>query len=147
MTVIFGDFSGGACPAAAHKREGGAAAWIGPLDLEQTHRDLTALIAAAADAEEEGFAEAFRELAEFAALRFAEEAALMCALRDPMGAAHRRHHDWLLRMLATLRAKVAEGRLQVARAFIRERLPKWLLIHAATMDARLAAHLMVGRNA
>ncbi|MEL6978381.1 MAG: hemerythrin family protein [Pseudomonadota bacterium] len=151
MNVIPAAFGGPRCPiahapaaaAAEADKDPVGAAPQGLLDLEQTHRDLSALAAAASEAEPDPFADAFRELSAYAALRFAEEEAVMAQLNDPLAAAHRRQHAWLLRDLDAFAPKIEAGRQRAARAFLRHGLSKWLLIHAASMDAPLAlsAHL------
>lgn len=144
MSVIVGAFGGGRCPVHEQKEREGPAPSAGFLDLEQNHRDLTALMVIAADAEEAEFAQAFFELTEFAALRFAEEEAAMAARQDPLASAHARQHRWILGLLAKLRGRVEQGRFTAPRAYVRERLPRWLLQHALSMDAQLATHLALG---
>jgi hemerythrin len=54
---------------------------------------------------------------------------------------HRGEHRRVLAELRTLGQRAAAGRLALGRAYVRERLPDWFALHAATMDSALAAHL------
>jgi hemerythrin len=58
--------------------------------------------------------------------------------------ATKEHQGEHLRVLGELHhfgEKVAAGSISLAKTYIREQMPEWFKLHAATMDSALAAHL------
>ncbi|NBC13476.1 MAG: hemerythrin [Gammaproteobacteria bacterium] len=59
---------------------------------------------------------------------------------------HRGEHRRVLAELRGLGRRAANGRPALARAYVREQLPHWFALHAATMDSALAGHLKAGSS-
>ncbi len=114
---------------------------LGRQDMDDTHREMVDLINRVAEAGKESFAQRFGELVAHTHQHFAHELELMQASGDPAQKEHEHQHAKLLGELAAMQARVNRGQFTMARAFVAERLPEWLQLHAASMDSMLAAHL------
>ena len=114
---------------------------LGRQDMDDTHREMVDLINRVAEAGKETFAERFGELVAHTHQHFAHELELMQTSGDPAQKEHEHQHAKLLGELAAMQARVNRGQFTMARAFVAERLPEWLQLHAASMDSMLAAHL------
>lgn len=113
---------------------------LGVADMDATHQefvDLADALATAADAE---FPDLFARLREHTRQHFEHEARLMRSCRFPAIGEHESEHLRVLGELAHLAARVAGGRLTMARAYV-EGMPQWFSNHLATMDAALAGCL------
>lgn len=114
---------------------------LGREDMDDTHREMIRLINVAIEADNANFAAAYRALVEHTNVHFAHESDLMQTHADPARKEHEHQHAKLLGELAGISRRVVKGQYKFARAFLRERLPEWFVIHAASMDSMLAAHL------
>mgnify|MGYP001484233739 CR=1 FL=1 len=113
---------------------------LGVADMDATHREFVALADALAAAPDEDFPALFAELREHTRQHFEHEARLMRSCRFPAIGEHESEHLRVLGELAHLAARVAGGRIGMARAYV-EGMPQWFANHLATMDAALAACL------
>ena len=104
------------------------------------------LINSVAEADKAAFPAAFQRLVSHTEEHFALEQKLMEISADPARQEHEHQHTKLLGELAALELRVKRGQLQLARAFVAERLPEWLRSHTSSMDSMLAAHLKSGQN-
>lgn len=114
---------------------------LGHEAMDQTHRETVDLINSVVEADKAAFPAAFARLVRHTQEHFAFERELMEQSQDPARQEHEHQHIKLLGELAALESRVNRGQITLARAFVAERLPEWLLSHAASMDAMLAAHL------
>ena len=114
---------------------------LGRQDMDDTHREMVDLINRVAEAGKETFAQRFGELVTHTHQHFAHELELMQRSGDPAQKEHEHQHAKLLGEMAAMQTRVDRGQIKMARAFVAERLPEWLLLHAASMDSMLAAHL------
>ena len=114
---------------------------LGHAGIDQTHREMVGLINAVAAADKAAFAAAFARLVCHTEEHFALEKELMEQCQDPARREHKHQHAELLGELAALERRVGRGQLQLARAFVAERLPEWLQSHATSMDSMMAARL------
>lgn len=114
------------------------------LDMPQmdaTHREFMALVAAASEASDEAFVGCFEALLEHSRRHFDNESILMRSCRFPAIAEHEGDHRRILGDLERLRRGIDEGRLAFARHYVEDGLPDWFAFHLKTMDTCLAACL------
>lgn len=109
--------------------------------LDITHQEFVDRVNFLETASNDNFVDGFPALVEHTKQHFDNEQALMqesgfAALNE-----HVDEHRRVLGDLDRLARQVARGRLQMARAYIREGLPDWFRLHATTIDSALAAHL------
>jgi len=114
---------------------------LGNEGMDATHEEFVALVNALGEADTPSFAELFQSLLEHTADHFMREETLMHDSGFPSLGEHRDDHRRVLAELRQLAQRVAAGRTTLARSYVRERLPDWFALHAATMDSALAAHL------
>lgn len=114
---------------------------LGRDDMDQTHKEMIDLLNAAAEASNQDFPAAFDALFDHTRAHFDHEAELMEQSGDPARKEHEHQHRKLIGEFEMLQRRVAKGQIKMARAFVRERVPEWFLLHAASMDSMLAAHL------
>jgi len=114
---------------------------LGVDDMDATHREFAALVnrlAASADAD---FPALFEQLVEHCGRHFTHEGSLMRISRFPALNEHEGEHHRIFGDLVQMRRAVQRGRLMLPRAFVKQGLQDWFLLHLNTMDAALAAHL------
>ena len=115
---------------------------LGLAEMDDTHRAFVALVnAAAAAASGPAFAEAFAALYAHTEIHFANEDRWMEESGFPAKGEHLDEHNRVLRDLRRFLERVEKGSSMMAKAWVREQVPGWFDLHAATMDAALAAHL------
>lgn len=111
------------------------------LDLPQmddTHREFMALLAAAEAASDDDFVARLDELIAHTRRHFENESALMRQCRFPATAEHEADHQRVLGDLDRLRRGCDQGRLALARDYVDYGLPEWFASHLVTMDSCLA---------
>lgn len=111
---------------------------LGVPEMDTTHEEFVERVTALPQASDEEFPLLFRDLVEHAQEHFDNEGRLMRACHFPATGEHEGEHQKLLNELNYLMARIALGRLAMARAYV-EGLPIWFANHLATMDAALAA--------
>ncbi len=114
---------------------------LGEEGMDATHAEFADLVNRCAAAADSGFARLFQSLLEHTGDHFAREEALMLDTGFPALQEHRDEHRRVLAELRQLGLRVGAGRSTLARSYVREQLPAWFSLHAATMDSALAAHL------
>ncbi len=119
---------------------------LGVEDMDQVHREFADLVNALEQADKPAFAAGFGRLLAHTEAHFAAEEARMAASAFPATAEHRADHQRVLGDLHRFARQVARGRTAMARAYLREQIPAWFSLHAATMDSALAAHLKATRS-
>lgn len=114
---------------------------LGHREMDLAHREMVGLIDSVATADKMAFSAAFARLLQHTREHFDLEQRLMEQSNDPARLEHEHQHAKLLGELTALERRVKRGQLQLARAFVAERLPEWLVSHATSMDSMLAAHI------
>lgn len=111
---------------------------LGVAEMDATHDEFVALVAAATAASDAEFPGLFGQLQAHTRLHFENERRLMRASRFPAMGEHESEHLRVLGEMAHFSRGVAAGRYGLARAYVKA-LPEWFAAHLATMDAALAA--------
>ncbi len=119
---------------------------LGVDRMDRVHAEFATLVNDAATASDQHFPANFSRLVDHAGDHFAQEEVLMAESGFAALNEHRNEHERVLSELRHLAQRVRDGRLSLARSYVRDRLPDWFAVHAATMDSALAAHLKVGTN-
>lgn len=114
---------------------------LGVPAMDCVHREFLALARETLQAGSEDFPLLFEVLRDHTRQHFAHEGELMRAAGFPAIAEHESEHQRVLGDLDRLLRGIDEGRSALARHYVREGLPAWFELHAATMDAALAACL------
>jgi hemerythrin-like metal-binding protein len=114
---------------------------LGLDDMDRTHLEFIELVNRLAQADDAGFPALFDALIAHTEAHFEREDQWMTASGFPALQEHRGEHRRVLADLRTLGQRAAGGRLTLGRAYVREQLPPWFALHAATMDSALAARL------
>lgn len=114
---------------------------LGVATIDQTHRDFVDLASQLATADDARFPALFNALLDHTREHFAAEDARMRASRFAATGEHIGEHQRVLAELRGFNRSVQAGRMQMARAYVRQSLGEWFELHLATMDAALAAHL------
>lgn len=122
--------------------EGFAANYLlGVAAMDTTHREFVDQVNQLESASGETFIEGFSALVAHTKVHFDYEQALMQESAFPAFDEHTGEHRRILGEMERFGRQVARGRVQMARAYVRETLPSWFQLHAVTMDSALAAHL------
>jgi hemerythrin len=106
--------------------------------MDRTHREFMALLAASAQASDADFVARLDALIEHTRRHFDNESALMRACGFPATTEHEGDHRRILGELERLRRGCDEGRMAYARHYVEEGLPDWFAFHLSTMDSCLA---------
>ena len=113
---------------------------LGIPGMDETHAQFVELVNRLDAAPNSEFAALFTCLLEHTRSHFEEEEARMLQCSFPAIAEHRNEHRRVLGELAQIRKQVDRGLVSFGRMYVREGLPGWFRLHAATMDSALAAH-------
>ncbi|MFA5081119.1 MAG: hemerythrin domain-containing protein [Hydrogenophilaceae bacterium] len=114
---------------------------LGIDEMDQTHREFTALVNLLNEADDADFAALFGKLLDHSRQHFSNEGRLMRISRFPALGEHEGEHHRVYGDLVQMNRAVQRGRLMLARAYVRTGLAEWFGLHLATMDSALAAHL------
>jgi hemerythrin-like metal-binding protein len=114
---------------------------LGIDEMDQTHREFTALVNLLIEASDAEFAALFGKLLDHCRRHFSNEGRLMRISRFPALGEHEGEHHRVYGDLVQMNRTVQRGRLALARAYVRTGLTEWFALHLATMDSALAAHL------
>jgi hemerythrin-like metal-binding protein len=114
---------------------------LGIDEMDQTHREFTALVNLLIEASDAEFAALFGKLLDHCRLHFSNEGRLMRISRFPALGEHEGEHHRVYGDLVQMNRAVQRGRLMLARAYVKSGLTEWFGLHLSTMDAALAAHL------
>ena len=119
---------------------------LGRDEMDRTHLEFIDLVNRLAAADNAGFPALFDALVAHTETHFEREEQCMTASGFPALHEHRGEHRRVLAELRSLGQRAANGRPALAQAYVREQLPHWFALHAATMDSALAAHLKAGSS-
>lgn len=114
---------------------------LGIPAMDKTHREFLTLAGETAQAGTEDFPVLFEALRDHTRQHFAHESELMQACSFSAIREHEGEHQRILGDLDRLLRGIDEGRISLARHYVREGLFSWFEQHAITMDAALAACL------
>jgi hemerythrin-like metal-binding protein len=112
---------------------------LGVAEMDATHREFLAELAALQRANDEDFARLFNELHLHLRVHFDNENRLMRECRFPPIAIHEGEHRRVLGEVALIGRSIARGQLGLARAYVAVGIVEWFHNHLATMDSALAA--------
>lgn len=110
-------------------------------EMDATHREFIAQVAALIAASNADFPALFQALVNHTREHFTAEGQLMRASKYRGLPEHESEHHRVLGELLQLNRSLKRGHLPLVRAYVKEGLPEWFDTHLAMMDAALAAHL------
>jgi len=111
---------------------------VGVVAMDDTHREFASFVTALEHASDADFPALFEQLRVHTRKHFEHEYELMKRSQFPAIREHEAEHARVLADLAHLSARVQQGSLAMARAYV-QGLPDWFRGHLATMDSALAA--------
>lgn len=114
---------------------------LGVEEMDATHREFAALVNALDRAATADFPALFAQLVAHTQAHFERENEWMIRSGFPATGEHREEHLRVLGELVQFARRVEKGFVALGRAYVRDRLPAWFGLHAATMDSALAVHL------
>jgi hemerythrin-like metal-binding protein len=120
---------------------------LGVQEMDSVHGEFIALVNAMAEADQARFLALFERLIEHTAAHFDQEDQRMIETRFPALQEHRGDHRRVLGDLRAIGQRSTRAKLAMGRTYVREQLPAWFTVHAATMDSALAAHLKANPGA
>lgn len=109
--------------------------------MDDTHRAFVALVNKLTKSADADFPALFDQLLAHTRQHFAQEEKLMMDSDFPAYGEHRDEHQRILGELVQFKKRVDRGLVAFGRNYIRDRMPAWFRLHAATMDSALAAHV------
>jgi len=115
---------------------------LGLEEMDGTHREFVALVCALQTADADNFVLLFQQLLEHTKLHFVEEGRLMRLYKFPALGEHEGEHHRVYGDLLQFNRNVKNGRLALARAYVKDGLSEWFKLHIGSMDAALAAHIL-----
>ncbi|MGR9115573.1 MAG: bacteriohemerythrin [Gammaproteobacteria bacterium] len=114
---------------------------IGYDPIDTDHDGFINLLNLLDTADNTDFPRLFAELLEHTQQHFERENQLMEHYSFPATAEHKGEHQRVLGEFKQFKSQIDKGLIGFGRSFVRERLPQWFALHAATMDSALAAHI------
>jgi hemerythrin len=114
---------------------------LGMEEMDNTHREFIAQVAALIVASNAEFPALFQTLINHTLDHFTAESQLMRASKYKGLPEHESEHHRVLGELQQLNRTLKRGHLPLVRAYVKEGLPEWFDTHLAMMDAALAMHL------
>ncbi len=109
--------------------------------MDDTHREFVSLVNQLSDAPDKEIGALFNQLIKHTQQHFLQEEKLMIESRFASFAEHRDEHQRILGELNQFKKRVDKGLVAFGRNYIKQRMPEWFRLHAATMDSALAMHL------
>ncbi|OAI15370.1 hemerythrin [Methylomonas koyamae] len=113
--------------------------------IDSEHAEFISLLNQLDNADNREFPGLFRQLHEHVAAHFERENQLMAQSLFPAESEHKGEHQRVLSEFKQFQSRVDKGLIAFGQAFIRERLPGWFAVHAATMDNVLASYIRQNR--
>jgi hemerythrin-like metal-binding protein len=114
---------------------------LGMDEMDKTHREFIAQVAALIAADNAEFPPLFQALVNHTREHFTAEGLLMRASKYKGLPEHESEHHRVLGELQQLNRTLKRGHLPLVRAYVKEGLPEWFDTHLAMMDAALVMHL------
>lgn len=122
-------------------------ATVGYQAIDSDHHEFVLLVNQLDAASNADFPLLFQQLLQHTEQHFAMENQLMADYGFPAETEHKGEHFRLLGEFKQFKNFVDKGMIAFGRSFIRERLSRWFLLHARTMDSALAAHMRIANKA
>jgi hemerythrin len=113
---------------------------LGVEQMDATHREFIDCLNAVADAADEHVLAVLDAFIEHTEAHFEQENRWMAETGFPPVHCHTAEHQNVLNVMREVRGMVVDGKAEIGRVLAREMAP-WFDIHAASMDAALAAWL------
>ena len=113
---------------------------LGVADMDETHAEFIELLNRLDIAPNSEFICLFNDLVAHTHAHFDNEHARMMLCSFPAINEHTGEHQRVLGELNQIKRQVDKGLISFGRMYVREGLPGWFRLHAATMDSALAAH-------
>jgi hemerythrin-like metal-binding protein len=113
---------------------------LGVADMDATHSEFIDLLNRLNNAADATFPALFKALLEHTQMHFESEEARMLLCGFPAISEHTNEHRRVLGELTRIKKRVDRGLISFGRMYVRQSLPDWFRLHAATMDSALAAH-------
>lgn len=113
---------------------------LGVEDMDATHAEFIDLLNQLDNTANPAFPALFVRLVEHTRTHFENEEARMLLCKFPAIQEHTQEHRRVLGELTQIWKKIDKGLISFGRMYVREGLPGWFRLHAATMDSALAAH-------
>ena len=114
---------------------------LGMDEMDDTHREFIAQLAALIAASNPEFPALFQALVNHTPVHFTAEGQLMRTSKYKGLPEHESEHQRVLGELQQLNRTLKRGHLPLVRAYVKEGLPEWFDTHLAMMDAALVMHL------
>lgn len=114
---------------------------LGIAQMDDTHREFAAQVAALIAADSASFPALFQQLVNHTREHFIAEGKLMRDSKYRGLPEHEGDHHRVLGELQQLNRSLKRGHLPLVRAYVKEGLMDWFDTHVAMMDAALAMHL------
>jgi hemerythrin-like metal-binding protein len=114
---------------------------LGMEEMDGTHREFVAQVAALIAASNADFPALFQALVSHTREHFIAEGKLMRESKYRGLPEHEGEHHRVLGELQQLNRSLKRGHLPLVRAYVKEGLMEWFDTHVAMMDASLAMHL------
>jgi hemerythrin len=111
---------------------------LGVEQMDATHREFIVMLNAVFDAPDEQVLAELDRFIEHTEAHFEQENVWMAETGFPPAHCHTAEHHNVLGVMREVRGMVAEGKAEIGRVLAREMAP-WFDVHAASMDAALAA--------
>ena len=113
---------------------------LGIPEMDETHIQFIELLNQLEATVNSEYAGLFTRLVEHTRSHFEEEEARMLECSFPAITEHSSEHQRVLGELTQIKKQVDKGLISFGRMYVREGLPGWFRLHAATMGSALAAH-------
>lgn len=114
---------------------------LGFAPMDATHREFVDLLNRADTVQAESFVGYFDTLVEHTKAHFEAEKKLMEESKFLSMREHVDDHDRILAEMMQMQRFAARGMTKIVRSYIKEKLPDWFTVHAASMDIALTLHL------
>jgi len=109
--------------------------------IDQDHAAFLALLKTADSANNTDFPDLFQQLYTLTEQHFLLENQLMQQYAYSGINDHHNEHQRILGEFKQFKTRVDKGLIVFGRAFIKDHLPQWLILHITTMDMALATHI------
>jgi len=119
---------------------------VGYPAIDGDHREFVTLLNQLDEASNADFPLLFKQLFEHTEQHFTMENQLMSGYAFPAETEHKGEHQRVLGEFKQFQSRIDKGMIAFGRAFVKERLPQWFLLHVTTMDSALAAHIKAAGN-
>jgi hemerythrin len=120
---------------------------LGMDEMDNTHREFIAQVAALIASSNDDFPALFQALINHTRGHFTAEGQLMRASKYKGLPEHEGEHHRVLGELLQLNRTLKRGHLPLVRAYVKEGLMEWFDTHLAMMDAALVMHLKKAMSA